>query len=209
MYDLTSEIQEVNAEKIILPLKDAIIEYYPNFYTPNQADRYFSKLLEHTPWQQDNIKVFGRVYPQPRLTALYGVTDQTYSYSGITMHPIPFEEIHFEIAKAIQSKNTEPFTTVLLNLYRDGNDSNGWHSDDEKELGINPVIASLSLGAKRYFHLKHKKDKELRYKLSLAHGSLLIMKGATQHHWQHQLPKTKKINAPRINLTFRTIHELP
>ncbi len=205
MLDLTLEIQHQGTEKFVLPLPDAHIEYYPNFFNTALADHYYLNLLKHTPWRQDDIKVFGKVYPQPRLTALYGITEQPYTYSGITMHPQPFQTIHHEIANAISSKTLETFTTVLLNLYRDGNDSNGWHSDDEKELGINPVIASISLGAQRYFHLKHKTDERLRYKLSLAHGSLLLMKGSTQHCWKHQLPKSKKVATPRINLTFRTI----
>jgi alkylated DNA repair dioxygenase AlkB len=121
------------------------------------------------------------------------------------MHPIPFTSLLFELKERIESVADVKFTTVLLNLYRDGNDSNGWHSDDEKELGRDPVIASLSFGAKRKFHLRHRKDRSKKYSLDLEHGSLLLMKGETQHHWHHQLPKSKRIREPRINLTFRII----
>ena len=121
------------------------------------------------------------------------------------MHPLPFSPLLHEIKRKVENISEIKFTTVLLNLYRDGNDSNGWHSDDEKELGQDPVIASVSLGAKRRFQLRHKKDKSLRTTIELEHGSLLLMKGPTQHNWQHQLPKSKRIMEPRINLTFRII----
>ena len=121
------------------------------------------------------------------------------------MQPLPFTSVLKEIKSMVETVSKETFTTVLLNLYRDGNDSNGWHSDNEKELGKNPVIASVSFGAERIFHLKHKENKGLKKSIMLQHGSLLIMKGATQEKWKHQIPKTKKTVNPRINLTFRTI----
>jgi alkylated DNA repair dioxygenase AlkB len=192
-------------KKLVLPLQDASIIYFPTLFDDNLAWDYFHRLLKETNWQQDDIKIFGKVYPQPRLTALYGEEGKSYSYSGITMHPDPFTPLLKEIKQAVERISGTTFTTVLLNLYRDGNDSNGWHSDDEKELGINPVIASLSLGVKRKFHLRHRKDKTLRYSIDLEHGSLLLMKGETQHHWHHQLPKSKRIQNPRINLTFRIL----
>ncbi|NND63560.1 MAG: alpha-ketoglutarate-dependent dioxygenase AlkB [Flavobacteriaceae bacterium] len=192
-------------EKIQLPLKDADIIYYPNFLQSQEASDLFQKLLEKTKWREDEIKVFGKTYKQPRLTALYGNNGNPYSYSGITMTPLPFPSEIEKLKHQIEKKTNESFTTVLLNLYRDGNDSNGWHSDDEQELGENPVIASVSLGAKRYFHLKYKRDKKLTYKILLDHGSLLLMKGTTQENWLHQIPKSKKIKQSRINLTFRSI----
>jgi alkylated DNA repair dioxygenase AlkB len=188
-----------------LQLKDAEVLYYPSFFTPEKASTYFHELNKETSWQQDDIKVFGKVYPQPRLTALFGDEGKSYSYSGITMHPMPFTPLILEIKRQVEVVSEVNFTTVLLNLYRDGNDSNGWHSDDEKELGKNPVIASISLGAKRRFGMRHKTDKNLRTTIELDHGSLLLMKGPTQHYWQHQLPKSKRISEPRINLTFRVI----
>ncbi len=142
-------------------------------------------MLNEIEWQEDDIKVFGKTYKQPRLTALYGMNNASYRYSGITMFPKPFNSILKEIKTKIEEITEIKFTTVLLNFYRDGSDSNGWHSDDEKELGENPVIASISLGAERTFRLRHKKDKTKKKNLILQHGSLLIMKGETQHHWQH------------------------
>ncbi|WP_203293225.1 alpha-ketoglutarate-dependent dioxygenase AlkB family protein [Luteirhabdus pelagi] len=192
-------------EKQPLSLPDAEIVYYPNFLSTAEADRYFDILLKETPWQQDNITVFGKTYPQPRLTALYGEAGKPYTYSGITMHPHPFTEPLLGLKKKVEDVVEAHFTTLLLNLYRDGNDSNGWHADDEKELGKNPIIASVSLGASRSFHLKHKKDKSLKHKIQLEHGSLLVMKGTTQEFWKHQIPKTKKDVGPRINGTFRII----
>ncbi|KAA3619064.1 MAG: alpha-ketoglutarate-dependent dioxygenase AlkB [Flavobacterium sp.] len=188
-----------------LHLKDADVRYYPSLISSELATSYFDKLYEDTIWQQDEIKLFGKVYPQPRLTALYADNRRPYSYSGIIMHPLPFSPLLHEIKRKVEIISEIKFTTVLLNLYRDGNDSNGWHSDDEKELGQDPVIASVSLGAKRRFQLRHKKDKSLRTTIELEHGSLLLMKGPTQNNWQHQLPKSKRIMEPRINLTFRII----
>lgn len=157
------------------------------------------------PWRQDEIRVYGKLYPQPRLTALYGNNNRSYSYSGIVMKPLPFSDTLLEIRRKISVLTNVEFTSCLLNLYRDGKDSNGWHSDDEKELGKNPVIASVSLGQERYFHLRHKKLKQLKQKILLEHGSLLLMRGQTQHFWQHQIPKTTRQIGERINLTFRVI----
>lgn len=196
---------EGKENEIVLPLRDAEISYFPNFISSEVANTYFEKLLKETNWKQDDIKIFGKVYAQPRLTALYGEAGKPYSYSGITMHPEPFTPILSEIKQKTETVSNVTFTTVLLNLYRDGSDSNGWHSDDEKELGVNPVIASLSLGAKRKFNLRHKDDPSLKYSIDLEHGSLLLMKGSTQHCWKHQLPKSKRVHDPRINLTFRVI----
>lgn len=205
MFNFDENISKSTAHSIKLPLKNAEITYYPNFFLEKKANHYFQKLLTETPWQQDDIKVFGKMYQQPRLTALYGTKGKSYSYSGITMHPKQFTKDLFSIRDKIETVVKEEFNTVLLNLYRNGNDSNGWHSDDEKELGLNPIIASVSFGAKRYFQFKSKKDSKKTYKLTLGHGSLLLMAGTTQHFWHHQLPKTKMVQEPRINLTFRKI----
>lgn len=162
-------------------------------------------LKQSVPWQQDDITVFGKTYAQPRLTALFGNNGKAYSYSNITMFPHIFKGELLDIKKKVDEEIGEVFTTCLLNLYRDGRDSNGWHADDEKELGQDPTIASISLGHERYFHLRHKNDKSLRHKMLLEHGSLLLMRGGTQHFWQHQIPKTSKNIGERINLTFRII----
>lgn len=192
-------------EEINLNLPDSDIWYYPNFFTTDEANHYFNYLKKDTPWQQDDITVFGKTYPQPRLTALYGNNGKPYSYSNITMQPHEFSEELQTMKERIEITAQTKFTTCLLNLYRDGKDSNGWHADNEKELGINPVIASVTLGQERFFHLKHRTDKSLKHKILLEHGSLLLMKGETQHHWLHQIPKTAKPIQERINLTFRVI----
>lgn len=186
-------------------LPAASIRYYPNFLSKDIADAYFLELLDTVPWQNDPITLFGKTYPQPRMTSLHGHTTAPYGYSGIVMQPKPMTQSLLEIEAKIKSYCTENFTTVLLNLYRTGKDSNGWHADDEPELGTNPVIASVSLGAERYFHLKHKHDKTQRLKFALAHGSLLLMEGTTQHFWKHQIAKTTRAVDPRINLTFRKV----
>lgn len=188
-----------------LNLPDSDIVYYPNFMHKPMADQYFSLLRKNSAWQQDDIKVFGKVYAQPRLTALYADNAKPYSYSNITMTPHAFTKELKTIKEAIEKVAACTFTTCLLNLYRDGKDSNGWHADNEKELGTNPVIASVSLGAPRYFHLKHNSIPDQRHKLLLEHGSLLLMQGKTQHYWKHQIPKTAKPIGERINLTFRII----
>ncbi len=184
---------------------DGDVLYYPTFFDTNQANRLFQILNDSIQWQQDDIKVFGKIYRQPRLTALYANNKNTYSYSNITMKPYQFTEELLMIKEEIENISSGTFTTCLLNLYRDGQDSNGWHADNEKELGPEPIIASVSFGEERWFHFKHK-TKSLKQKILLQHGSLLIMRGKTQENWLHQLPKSKKVIKPRINLTFRTIH---
>lgn len=190
---------------IQLKMIDADVCYYPTFFNISQADQFFKIFDKSIQWQQDDIKVFGKIHKQPRLTALYANNKNTYSYSNITMQPHEFTEELLVIKKKIERLGSEVFTTCLLNLYRDGQDSNGWHADNEKELGSEPIIASLSFGEERWFHFKHK-TKNLKQKILLQHGSLLIMQGKTQENWLHQLPKSKKITKPRINLTFRIIH---
>ena len=186
-------------------IPDGQIFYYPSFLSKKEADLLYAVFLETTPWQKDNISVYGKTYEQPRLTSLYGLNEKPYSYSNISMHPNPMTPILKDLLSKIENKTEHSFNAVLLNLYRDGKDSNGWHADNEKELGENPIIASISLGQERYFHLKHREIKEERFKIKLAHGSLLLMAGALQHHWLHQIPKTTRPLKQRINLTFRNI----
>ncbi len=194
-----------NVIQIDLPQSD--ISFYPNFITPEDATTLKDILQRSISWQQDSIKVFGKTYPQPRLTALYGNNQKPYSYSNITMYPNPFTKELEEVKSRIETLIPPTvFSSCLLNLYRDGKDSNGWHADDEDSLGKDPVIASVSLGQERYFHFKNKQDSTLKHKILLNHGSLLIMKGSTQHHWLHQIPKTSRKIAERINLTFRVIN---
>lgn len=196
-------MKETLLVKLNLNLPDSEIFYYPHFLNAIEANRYFGTLREIVPWQQDFITIFGKTHPQPRLTALYG--DKPYSYSGLTMNPNPFNSELLDIKAKIEGATQLEFNACLLNLYRDGRDSNGWHADDEKELGKNPTVASLSLGQERIFHLKHRYNKALKHKILLKHGSLLLMQGNTQHNWLHQIPKTAKPIEERINLTFRVI----
>jgi len=195
-------------EKTILQLPDAELIYIPNFINQQKANHYFKYLKSNVDWQQDTITVFGKTYKQPRLTALYAENKASYSYSNITMKPIPFTSELVELKRNIEEEAQHKFTTALINLYRDGNDSNGWHADNEKELGENPIIASLSLGETRPFHFKHRQLKDERHKILLEHGSLLIMKKAMQQYWLHQIAKTKKDIGERINLTFRSIQPI-
>lgn len=195
------------SEKITFDLPNAELIYIPNFYSNSIADHYFQHLLNTIPWQQDDITIFAKTHPQPRLTSLFGNNELPYRYSNITMKPHKFTKELLAIKSDVEQFSNHNFTTVLLNLYRQGNDSNGWHADNEKELGNNPVIASVSLGETRTFHFKHRTLKNEKHKLPLKHGSLLLMKGEMQHYWLHQISKTKHDIGQRINLTFRTIKE--
>ncbi|MFQ3351225.1 MAG: alkylated DNA repair dioxygenase AlkB [Candidatus Marivariicella framensis] len=196
----------INSQNIWNPnIPDGELVYYPNFLNLNKADELFIKLKNTIPWQQDPIKVFGKTYLQPRLTSLHSINKNEYSYSNITMESKPMTAELIYLKNQISNILINDFNTVLLNHYRDGKDSNGWHADNEKELGVNPVIGSVSLGQERVFHLKHKKNKTDRFKIMLQHGSLLIMSGSMQHNWLHQIPKTSRVINDRINLTFRKI----
>jgi alkylated DNA repair dioxygenase AlkB len=192
-------------DPISLDLSDAEVIYYPHFFDKEEADSIYAELINEIPWQQDEITVYGKKHLQPRLTALYGNEGKPYSYSNIKMQPHPWNLLLQKIKSKVESVSDVNFTTVLLNYYRDGKDSNGWHADNEKELGTNPIIASISFGAERTFQLKHNSNKDLKKSIVLEHGSLLLMKGTTQHFWKHQIPKTAKPVGPRINLTFRVI----
>lgn len=194
-----------NATPFRFDVPDAEIIYYPHFFNTQEADFLFQELTITIPWQQDDIRVYGKVYAQPRLTALFGNEGKPYSYSNVKMEPHNWNATLENLKQKAELVSETLFTTVLLNLYRDGKDSNGWHADNEKELGINPNIASMSFGAERYFHLQHNTDKNQKVKILLEHGSLLVMKGTTQHFWKHQIPKTAKPIGSRINLTFRSV----
>jgi alkylated DNA repair dioxygenase AlkB len=167
----------------------------------------FQTLFATTPWQQHVLTLYGRPMAAPRLSAWYGDEGAIYSYSGLRLQPLPWNTTLLNIKQRLDDLADVNFNSVLINLYRDGQDSMGWHSDAEPELGKNPVIASVSLGAMRRFNFQHKK-RSLRIALDLKSGSTLLMKGATQHYWQHSLPKTRKAVGPRINLTFRRIVSL-
>ncbi|SEW45239.1 Alkylated DNA repair dioxygenase AlkB [Chitinophaga sp. YR573] len=188
----------------LLP-KDGEVYFYPELFTAPESDYFFDILSKEIAWKQEPVFIMGRNILQPRLTAWYGDPDKPYSYSGITMQPHPWTPALMEIKSRIEAVAGVRFTSALLNFYRDGQDSMGWHRDNEKELGINPVIGSVSFGSPRTFALKHYTDKTLTEKIPLTHGSFLLMKGSTQHHWLHSIPKQLKVTAGRINLTFRII----
>lgn len=200
----STEGQEKTFE--VISLQDGEILFMRNFFTSSEAKNYFELLQNNINWKQEEVKFYGKTFPVPRKTAWYGYEGFNYSYSGINCFPEIWTKELLEIKKEIEKFiPDEDFTSVLLNLYNNGNDKMGWHADDEKELGINPTIASVSLGETRRFDIKHKQNPELHYKFELTSGSLLVMRGALQHHWVHQIPAQKKIKDPRINLTFRTI----
>ena len=187
------------ASRNLLPCDGAVL-LYPDALPPADADRLLEALRDGIAWRQEVAALMGRRVPIPRLTAWHGAAG--YVYSGIRMTPAPWTPPLLELKALAEALAGQPFNSVLLNLYRDGRDSVSWHADNEPGLGRNPVIASLSLGAVRRFQLKHRRLPE-RASLDLPHGSCLIMAGATQHHWLHQLPKTRAPVGPRINLTFR------
>lgn len=191
--------------KISLP--DSDICLLQNHFDLSLADKFFDDLLDEIPWMQNKIRFYGRESLVPRLESWHGNKGLCYTYSGISMNAKPWTKTLLQIKKSIEPIALTTFNSVLINYYRNGKDRVAWHSDDEKELGKNPVIASVSLGAERKFKLRHKKFKEnqLKHEVLLANGSLLVMSGTTQHHWLHEIPRTAKPIGPRINLTFRVI----
>lgn len=178
--------------------------YLPNFFTKFESDKYFQTLKNDILWKQESMNMYGKQIMFPRLTAWYGDSDKPYSFSGITLRPHSWIKELFEIKNKIEPIANTKFNSVLLNQYRNGSDSISWHTDAEKELGLNPIIGSVNFGATRKFQLRHIQTKE-KIEIELTHGSLLIMQGELQHFWQHQVPKTSKPIGERINLTFRAI----
>ncbi|WP_282781079.1 alpha-ketoglutarate-dependent dioxygenase AlkB family protein [Phaeodactylibacter xiamenensis] len=193
-----------NSENGLTVIENGEYIFQPDFFSKVVSNELFKKLRENVLWKQESMNMYGRQINFPRLTAWYGDNDKPYSFSGITLQPHPWTEEILEIKRKIEPVAKTEFNSVLLNLYRDGSDSISWHTDAEKELGRNPIIASVNFGASRRFQLRHMKTKK-KVEIELTHGSLLIMKGELQHYWQHQVPKTKKPVGERINLTFRVI----
>ncbi len=188
----------------LLPF-DGELFYFPNFLTPQYALYYFDILKEKVKWEQPIIKIFGKSYLSPRLTAWYGDNQAVYQYSGVKNIPQSWFFELLELKSLVEKFTYHEFNSVLLNWYRNHHDSMGWHADDEKELGINPIIASVSLGITRKFVIRNKRNKKLRFVVPLENGSLLLMKGCTQHYWEHTIPKQTQLCLDRINLTFRKI----
>lgn len=185
-------------------IKNGEYIYIPNFFNRVESDFFFEILLKEIDWKQEEMNMYGKILKFPRLTAWYGDNDTPYSFSGITLSPNYWTKELQVIKNRIEPRCNATFNSVLLNLYRNGTDSISWHTDAEKELGMNPTIASVTFGATRKFQLRHKITKE-KIELNLQHGSLLVMQGQLQHYWEHQLPKTKMNVGERINLTFRVI----
>jgi alkylated DNA repair dioxygenase AlkB len=188
-----------------LPLEDADVRFWPAALTVAEASELLDRLLTGIDWQHEEVLIFGQRRPVPRLVAWHGDTGASYTYSGTLHQPLPWTPALELVRERVLSLTGCAFNSVLLNLYRDGRDGMGWHSDDEPELGRDPVIASVSLGAPRRFCLRHRQRKDQRLDVSLGPGSLLLMAGATQHHWLHAVPKTAVPVGPRVNLTFRQI----
>lgn len=190
-----------------LPLPDASLHYIPDFLHTAESTDLMLSLLQHTPWRQDYLRFGGKSVPVPRLQAWYGDERSTYGYSGLRLPPLPWTPQLAELRERLENTLQLPFNSVLLNYYRDGSDSVAWHSDNERELGPDPQIASLSLGAPRLFELKHRNVRQHgKRRIMLGDGSLLLMGSGLQRHWLHQLPKTPGVTTPRLNLTFRFIH---
>lgn len=185
--------------------KDGEIYLYENFFNSEESSCYFKKLESEIIWKHEPIFLFGKWVMRPRLTSWYGDAEKSYRYSGVTMNPLPWTKSLIEIKESIETISEVIFNSVLLNFYRDGRDSVGWHRDNEKDLGVEPIIASVSFGATRIFKLQHLEEKTLIQSIELESGSLLLMKGKTQHLWKHCVPKMSKVIGPRINLTFRII----
>lgn len=190
----------------LIELPDAALDYRADWVDSDTADAWLQELILATPWTQPEIRLYGRQVAVPRLVAWYGDSQAAYRYSGLQHEPLAWTPLLQGVRQRLERETGHRFNGVLLNLYRDGGDAMGWHSDDEVELGRNPVVASLSLGAERRFDLRRKGSGRIQHSLLLGHGSLLVMSGATQHHWQHQIARTSKVSQPRLNLTFRLIH---
>lgn len=174
------------------------------YYPQTQADKLFKTLLNDLDWQPEDIIIFGKSVRVPRLMCWHGEPEAIYRYSGVSHIPLPYTDTLLAIQHRLKQEWRMQFNSVLGNLYRTGADSMGWHADNEPELGLNPTIASLNFGERRLFRLRHNKNRET-VDVELAHGDLLIMRGALQHHWRHCLPKTRRPKQTRINLTFRQI----
>ncbi len=191
-----------NGQKIAL--KEGNLIYFPEFLSDSEAMELLEFFKTTIPFQQNEITIFGKTYKTPRLESFHAKNKNFYTYSGNQLQSKPFTEELHTLCHRIEKATNSVFNCVLINLYRDGQDSNGWHADNEKELGPNPVIASLNLGATRRFDLKHNQSQE-KYFIELHAGDLLWMDNQIQNFYKHQIAKTKRVHEPRINLTFRMI----
>jgi alkylated DNA repair dioxygenase AlkB len=170
------------------------------------ASECFERLRSELPWTQPELQVFGRRHPVPRLQSWHGDPEAEYLYSGLLLSPEPWHPLLAELRALIERVCATRFNSVLANLYRDGHDSMGWHADDEPELGRHPRVASLSLGAERDFAVRRKGDTRMAFKWPLLHNELWLMEPGMQYHWQHSLPRRKRVERARLNLTFRWVN---
>lgn len=200
------DLFKTDPESNLLPC-DGTLNYHGRIFSMAEEQRFFETLLQADHWQQDELMMFGKRIITARKVAWYGDPGSAYSYSGTTKQPLAWTDVMLELKQIVQHTAGLDFNSCLLNLYHHGGEGMGWHSDDEKALGGNPCIASVSFGAERKFSLKHKSTSQA-FSLILESGSLLVMKDTTQAHWLHSIPKTKKITTPRISLTFRTIQTI-
>jgi alkylated DNA repair dioxygenase AlkB len=186
-------------------LPPQLIDYRPGFFNQVESTVLMQTLIANIAWKQETIQMYGKLLNTPRLTAWYGDSHKTYTFSGKKFEPLPWTPDLLLIKQRVEEAAGATFNSVLLNYYRNGNDSVAWHADDEPELGVNPVIASVSFGQARRFEVRHKKDRQQKYTVELENGSLLLMKGDLQHNWEHQVPKSSNAIKERINFTFRVI----
>jgi alkylated DNA repair dioxygenase AlkB len=190
---------------ITLPVE--LMEYHPGIFDAKESIALMETFINTVPWQQKAVTMYGKQMITPRLTAWYGDAGKDYTFSGTKYNSIPWTKELSQIKQITEQIAGIEFNSVLLNYYRDGNDSVAWHSDDEYELGIKPVIASVSFGQARRFDIRHKTDHKNKYSIELENGSLLLMKGDMQHNWEHRIAKSTKHLKERVNLTFRVINK--
>lgn len=198
-----SSAVEFGAEELVF--LDSALTLYPGFASHRLAESWFSELLAMVPWTQPRVRLFGREMASPRLAAWFGDDGAVYCYSGVRHEPMAWSTTLATIKQGVEQLCGEGFNSALLNLYRDGRDSMGWHSDDEPELAPTAAIASVSLGAQRRFRLQHRKHRYRRIEIPLVGGSLLVMRPPLQSEWRHCIPREAGIGEARINLTFRNI----
>lgn len=192
-----------------IPAPGAKIHLWRDFIRPEVATALLEQLLVEVPWRQDTIRMFGKEHNLPRLQQWYGAPNHVYRWSGISMSPLPWTAELRKVRDAVQRVTNRRFNSVLLNYYRSGTDTVSWHSDNEPQLGTDPVIASLSLGVERDFSFRQVANpKESKFSIGLSNGSLLVMSGETQKNWQHAVLRRKRVKGPRVNLTFRDFEKV-
>lgn len=199
LFDMPGEPKE------LLPHDGSAILHL-SVLSSQEASDVFAELYDTVPWEQRSVKMFGKEVSQPRLVAWFGDAGKTYKYSGLTLTPNPWTPPLTRLKSLCETLAQTTFNSALANLYRDGSDGVAWHSDDERELGSRPTITSVSLGAERRFDLRHKSSKET-IKVPLLPGSVVVMSGECQLSWEHQIPKSRRVTEPRLNLTFRYVNE--